>query len=468
MSEVYVRPDGLLAVRNAPPSMRASGTPDGFSPIYGSGGLFGICGADPTLVNAIVGPVGYEKMLTWEGSDEQSPMFDALTYIGTSGYTQSGLCADCGKPSFKVCIQSACFGRICQQTNEHAADQVGLRRNQGIPTVALFGNITDPSGAVLIGKGQPITSAWVLDLAGAAYNLRRKVAELLWSGNPANNSGGYWEFPGFSRQISTGKEDAITEIACDGLDSYVKSYGSKVVGAVGSPSILTYIRAMVRSIWTRRDGAQFSPDGHVAELVMHPTLWEQVSRAAACEYGLTCDVGATVRQDALKLAEMWEDMLVNKWLPIDGQRVPVVTDNNMPLVKSPYGNVTKFCGTIYYITRVVDGMTVTHGQFQDFQKTAGDVIDWFRRTFGATPMVVDGGRYLVASTTSGGICFDSRVFVKPRLIVRMPYLCGKITNVCVVPEGKHYDVTGSGGTYEVGGGTSTIPYVGLYGDCGTR
>lgn len=467
--EIYVRDDGVLAVRSGPagPAMRARGTSDDLSPLYGSGGLFGICGNDPVLINAIVGPAGYEKVLTWQGTDIETPIFDALTYIGSSGYSQTGACSDCGEPSFKACAQSACFGRICQMTTEHAADDIGLRMTQGVPTVALHGSVTDPAGNILIGQGQQITSAWLLDLAGAAYNLRRKVAELLWAGNPSNNSGGYQEFPGFALQVSTGKVDVITGLACNGLDSYVADYGSAVVGATGSPSILSYIRAMVRSIWTRRDGAQFSPDGHVAELVMHPIIWEQVSRAAACEYGLTCNVGATVQQDALRLAEMWEDMLNNKWLPIDGVRVPVFTDNNMPIVKSPYGNSTKYCGCIYYITRVVDGMTVTYGEYQDFNRTLGDVIEWFRSTYGSTPMAVDGGRFLVASTTSGGICFDTRIFVKPRVIVRAPFLCGKVMNVCVVPEGKFYDVTGSGGIYEVDGGRSTTPGMSLYGYCGT-
>jgi hypothetical protein len=80
----------------------------------------------------------------------------------------------------------------------------------------------------------------------------------------------------------------------------------------------------------------------------------------------------------------------------------------------------------------------------------------------------DGGRFAIGGTTHGVFCFDARILVKPRLICIMPWLQGRIQNVCHVPLGTYPDVTGSGGVYEREGGTATKPYLGLYGDCGTR
>ena len=93
-TQIVVRDDGTLALGNIPP-VRASGTPDVGS-LYAEGGLFGTCKQDPTLVNAIVGPEGFEKVLRWFGTDIENPIYQSLTYIGTTSTAQASECADCG------------------------------------------------------------------------------------------------------------------------------------------------------------------------------------------------------------------------------------------------------------------------------------------------------------------------------------------------------------------------------------
>ena len=454
---------------------KADGTPI-TTYAYSEGGLFGSCKQDPALINAMVGPMGYESKLQFVGTATENPIVQSLTYIGSSGYSQSTVCGDCGTPTIHRCAQTACFGRVCQQTEEVVADELGLKANNNVNTLALYGNVTDPAGNIIIRQGERITDMFMLHLMAAAYSLRRIVGTMLWTGNPTANAGGYAAFPGFDLLINTGHSDALTGLACDALDSVIMNFSSNVVGATGSPSIVAYVSGLIRSIRYRIMAAGFSPAGAIIDIVMHPTLWDCVADAWACEYGVNCSTGATATNDALAVAELRDEFIAGEYLTVDGLRYPVTLDNSISVTNTPVGNETARCSSIYAITRYLPGGPVvpdspgagviTYGEYQDFDRTAGDSISWFRSQVGASPIsVTDGGRFMVAPTTSGGFCFDAKILTKPRIRMLMPQLAGRVTNVCCIPVGTYPDVSGSGGVYEVDGGASTTIPNYLYGDC---
>lgn len=466
---IRVRPDGLL-VLDQNGSMRATGAPLNTPPIYGHGGLFGMAGIDPTVVNAMVGPIGLESELSYFGSDVQTPFYDSLTYIGSSGYAQATLCGDCGKPSFKECVQSACFGRLCQQTNEHAVDMIGLRGTFAHKRVALFNPVTDAAGNTIIAKGAEIKDKFLLEVAGMGYGLRNRVSTELWTGNPANNLGGHWEAPGLLLIINTGKTDASSGLACPGLDSYVDSYGNAVIGALGSPSIVARMAAMVRSVKFRAQSANMSVASIDDMFVIHPRHWDCIADAWACEYGLKCQnttVSAETRNDSMALAKIRDEIRSTMSLPIDGKRIPVVLDSQLPSTPVPHGNVTAWRGSVVYIVRSIEGQTILWGEFQDFNKTFGASMAWLKQMVGNVPLTItDGGRFIVAGDFHNGLCFDARVITKTRYISIMPWLLGRLDDVACIPLGTYPDVTGSGGLYDNMGGTQFKPYLGIYGDCG--
>lgn len=456
-------PGGALA--------KASGAPVTPPDIYAEGGLFGSCKNDPVLINAIVGPTGYMSRMRWTGDIFENPITESLTYIGSTGYAQESQCADCGKPIIKRCAQSTCFGRICQQTEEMAFDALGLRANQGVPVLAFFGNITDPSGQVLIRQGEQVSNLFTLQVAAAAYNLRRRIGQLIWSGNPAANAGGYQEFNGFDLLINTGKADVLTGVACDALDAYILNFGNAVVGAAGAPSIARYVATIIRRVRNRIAGAGFDPDASTTEIVISPTLVDCFFNAWACEYGLVCpSMGITMNNDALAVAKLRDEFRNGLHVPVDGKLYNVIIDNGITVTNRLHGAETARCSTVYVITREIagapNGGTVTWGEFQDMQATAGSVVSWFQQMFGSTIVsVTDGGRFAVAPTTSGGYCFDARVLTKPRVRMLMPWTSGRVTNVCCEELIPTPDVTGSGGLYEIDGGATTSPPNYLYGDC---
>lgn len=73
---------------------KAAGTPIG-SYLYEAGGLFGRCDGAMTLVNALVGPIGYEGKLLWAGTNTEKEFVDAWTDITISSGEQSAVCGDC-------------------------------------------------------------------------------------------------------------------------------------------------------------------------------------------------------------------------------------------------------------------------------------------------------------------------------------------------------------------------------------
>lgn len=468
---VYVREDGTLAIqddRSRVPAWRASGTPD-VGGLYVEGGLFGTCKHDPVLVNALVGPSGFEGKLRWVGTDTENPIYEALVWIGTSTHAQDGVCADCGKPEELRCAQSACFGRICQQTNEVLFDDLGLRANANVPRMTLFGAITDAAGNVLIPHNSEIQDVFVKNVAEAGYNLRLDNSTLLWNGNPANNLGGRREYKGFDLLINTGYADVETQQRCAQMDSTLFDYGSNVVGALGSPSIVAFAAALMRRLRFRADASNLGAETMVTHIVMHPNQWDCVADAWACEYGLVCpntNAAAATRQDARQLAADRDRMRRDMTLTIDGVAYPVTLDSQIAQVAAPHGDMTAMTGDIYFITTQVRGETVTWGEYQDFNKTAAATLAWFRRTFGATQWsLTDGGRFVVAPTYSGGYCFDVRILTKPRIISRTPWLSGRIQNVSCAMLQPFPGVSGSGQLYEMYGGADKWHPNYLYGDC---
>jgi len=456
--------------------LKASGTPDAIY-AYSEGGLFGSCKNDPVLINAMVGPTGYMGRLQWVGTMTENPVVESLTYIGSSTYAQSGACADCGKPTIRRCAQTSCFGRICQQTDEFQYDEIGLRANANVPTLALYGNITDPAGNVIVGQGQRIENMFTLNVAAAGYNLRRQVGVDIWTGNPAANVGGRQFMTGFDLLINTGHEDALTGIDCDALDSQIYNYGNAVVGATGSPSILGVISSMVRAIRYRIATAGFDADAATIEIVMHHSLWDCVAESAACAYGLRCQdwvgTNTAMSNDAREAARMLERLRNSMVLPIDGKDYGVVLDNGIAVTNRSSGSTPVRCSTIYVITRNLPGApnggAITYGEYQDFGRTGARADALFRQLTGNTWVkATDGGRFAVAGTVSGGFCADIRILNKPRLRMLMPQLSGRITNVCCstfLGNDQYPDVTGSAGLYEVDGGPETSPENYLYGDC---
>lgn len=446
---------------------KATGAPFAGPYLYESGGLFGRCDGNSTLINALVGPIGYEKVLTWIGTNTEKEFVDAWTDITINPGEQTAVCGSCATASMKACAQFYCWGRFCRQTQELQFDRLGVFANGGVPMKNLFGSITAADGTVLVPQGSQITDDFFIQSALVGYAMRLKNAQMLWNGNAANNTGAYAEYNGFAVLVNTGKFDAYTQLACNALDAFLLNYGNNTPAADGAFAIREWFRRMVQQFRIRADRAGLDWDTAEMDIVMTPNMWDCVSRTYACAGVDLCSVTNTNNRivvNADQNQSRYEDYLSRMALPIDGRWYPVVLDSQIP---ETTGQANGICSDIYFITRTISGRTITYGNYQNFDQTYGRIRNEMAAMFGSDEIALtDAGRFAMIRSQVRG-CFDIQAITKPRLVLEMPQLTGRIRNVCCNVLGQPFpDVTGSGRIYSVGGGRSTTPVPTLYGSNG--
>lgn len=444
-------------------AQRATGAPSETAYLYENGGLFGRCDGSSTLVNAMVGPMGVERALTWIGANTEREFIDVLTAIVVSGDNQSTACGNCKTVSVKAASQFYPFGRFCVGTEELQFDRLGLMANSSVPVKTLFGAVTDPAGNTLIPNGSQINDAFMLQTRAAGYGLRREVAEKLWTGDPSNNVGyAYMEPKGFQALVNTGKFDAYTEILSDALDSFILNFGYNNPTSDGTYAITNWFRRMINQLKARAAGANMDWDSADVFIAMRDNAWDCIARVYACAGIDLCVVSGQnrVTASADQARERYEQYLNTMMLPIDGRLYPVVIDNQLPQAT---GQANGVCSDVYFFVKSINGEEVTYGQYQNFNQTYGSVMQEMRSLFGSDDIAItDNGRYAVVRSNSRG-CFDVQLYSKPRIILGAPFLTGRIANVCCNVLGEPFpDVTGSGGVYEPDGGRSITPEPILY------
>jgi hypothetical protein len=195
-------------------------------------------------------------------------------------------------------------------------------------------------------------------------------------------------------------------------------------------------------------------------------MWDCVAKAYACSGIDLCTVSAStsnINVDANQARMRYEEYLGRMALPIYGKWYPVVLDSQIP---ETTGQANGACSDIYFLTKSINGEEVLLGQYQDFNKTYGATRNELVSMFGSDDIAItDNGRFaLIRDNTRG--CFDVQVLTKPRIVARMPWLLGRIRNVCCNVLGEPVPaVTGSGSIYEKDGGRSVGPIPTLYGFC---
>jgi hypothetical protein len=445
-----------------------SGSPTGVAP-YGPTGIFGTAGLDQVVINAHMSPSGIDRYLPVFPTVEVNPMFPAITGWGAdSGTEASGVCDDCISNTPQTCIQTATFGRICRETEEMEINEIIQRINRGVMTdLRIHGSILGP------GPFQPINangSQWLktavhASMVSAGVSLQRKISQMIWSGNPANNSagGGYKEFPGLDMLIATGKQDAETGALCAALDPDIKSFNYNDVCGT-SPDIVEYISMM--EIFLRHNAERMGLMPVQWVLAMRPELFFELTACWPCKYlTFRCEdaagANATVINDNVNVS-LRDNMRNGNYLLVNGRQIPVVTDDG--IFESNNANdanleAGQFASDIYFIPLTSRGMPVTYWEHLDYTTTSAESV-FMNGTQNWWP--TDGGRFLWNSQQQSW-CFKLQLKTEPRIIMRTPQLAGRIQDVMYSPL-QHLrspfptDSAGDTDPYFVKGGKSeTVP-----------
>jgi len=440
--------------------------------VHGPGGLFGVRGLEREVISThtqITGSLG--EMIPIRPSIDQNPLYPFITgFLRSDQQEKNNVCDDPEEAAnFKTCIQTAQFGRKEFKTRQVEINRIGQRINRGEffdlnivndPLADQMGGLMQNffglrnQAAVLAGREM------VARLVEVGVAFQRWYCPQVYTGNPANNSagGGYKEFPGLDLLISTTKVDALTGASCPSLYSDIKDFGYRQVSSNDDPNIVRTLTTMFRIL--NRKAVQQNLGPVDLRIVIREPLFYELTRFWPCQYNTDgCSVGQTTFQDVNQneAVRFRDDMRNNKYLLIDGRRVPVIVDdcimeeNRADNAAIPIGG---FSSDIYMIPFSARGGTFStiFWQYYDYRN---DVLpDATMAKAAPTFFWSDNGAFLWGLKAPDNWCLEVIAKTEPRIILRTPQLAGRLTNVVYVPL-QHTDDPLPSQDYHVNGGVST-------------
>lgn len=451
---------------------------------HGWGGLFNTPGTDENVFSAMMLPnMGLLDRLPLmpSGSAAPSDQFggvDSPFYTTITGVTQgaaevwanmpAGVCDPAPEGGLmKVCTLTAPYGRFPQCLRAVEIGQVGHMATYADPTnlriVNLPGQMRD-GGAVTPAFAMPGTVLNVevqRRMFEGFTSYKRAIAPYVWTGTPSANTAndGAMQFIGMETLVNTGnKVDALNGTPCAAMDSDVKNFDYELVSGTGR-SIVDYMDTMYGYLKWNATRMGMNPVKWVVS--MRPELFDEVVKVWPIEQHLYAleriaqygGGGGRVVIDATTATRERMDMLNNLWLPIRGDRVEVVLDDSIP-----EDNVTttgrlvagQYASDIYFIPlTVLGGIPVTWWETFNFDNgNVRAVLQLFQNR--EAVWVSDGGRFLFY-TRRTETCVNLCWRMEPRIIMRTPYLAGRILNVSYQPL-QHFRQAFPADPYFVNGG----------------
>jgi len=411
---------------------------------HGPGGLFGIAGLDEQVISARITPRGLSAELPIVGSVYTNPQFPYITGYEESGSEPSGTCSTCISGVTESCIQTAQFGRVCRESKELEINDVMERINNGEVDLELVNsilgedNVFVPRSAMSREKAINIQTAWAMVEVG--IGLQNKLVQILWQGNPSNNSagGGYKEHPGLDMLIGTNKYDAVTGTACGALQSDVKDFNYSAMSTTdgyGNFLIVRYINTMALYLKHNAERQNLMPVEWV--IVMRPELWSELLDVWSFAYfstrNLSLPTGNTNMIDATRVAEFRAMMRDGMFLDTAAGRIRVVTDDGIfeyNSTNSASVAAGSYASAIYFVpVKYLGNRNGTYLEYKDYRGANQDISELEgKEDF----WVTDDGRFAWVLEQQKW-CYTLSGKIEHRVVLRVPQLAGKIQHVLYTP-----------------------------------
>jgi len=418
------------------------GSPISEGYIHGPGGSLSYPGVDPLVFSAEVGNMGIIGELPTKASVESNPIFEILTgFRDRNGTEKNGVCDDAPTAGFaKFGKITSVFGRYENATPELELNRIGLRVNRGDPMdLRLFNSPIATSGLFAQGPGDPTSVAAILqsEIAmkfkelGTAFH--RQLSDQVWTGNPGNNTGGggYKELTSFPLLVNDGYIDAETGVPLPSVDSTIVNYNSGRIDLDGTRIVhfMTYLYHV------KKDRAMRAGMPTVRWVyAMRPELFWEMTNVWPCAY-LTYQCQVTGNQrvniNAADQIALRDAMRAGSYLLVNGDRVEVIQDDGIPFDSNTTAQgVTPGCfrSNIYLIPMSAGTQAVTFLEYMDYQN--GDI----QRALEGTNLIlakVEGAFLTWPRQTNQCVQWQSKI--EPRLVMRTPWLAGRIDNIQYCP-----------------------------------
>jgi len=422
----------------------ASGTPITVGYSHGPGGNLTYPGVDMDVFQTVVGNIGILGQLPTKSSLYTNPTYEVITgVLADSGSEKSGVCDNAPTAGLmKACMQTSVFGRYERATPELELNRLGQRNDRADPMdLRLIGSPIHQTGIFASGPGNPAVPGDILqnEITRKFWELgisfHRILSRQLWIGTPANNAagGGYKEMTGFDVLINTGHVDAENRTSCPSLDSDVKNFSYQRVDTAADALVdaLSYLYRYVRNLAVRTG---VTPVRWV--FAMRPELFWEVTAIWPCSYmTYRCQVSGNeqVQVNAADQVEMRDAMRAGSYLLINGEKIEVVQDDGIAEdTNTNNANVTSGCfaSDIYLIPMsVVGGQSVTFLEYFNYGGGNASLTDAL--TGNLILGKVEGAFLTWPRQTNQCVVWQSKI--EPRLVLRTPWLAGRLQNVQYCP-----------------------------------
>jgi hypothetical protein len=429
----------ILKEMQAKDIYKTAGTSHDALRMHGQGGMFSTPGLDPKVLVASVRPYGLHALLPEIPSNDLYPFFGSITgSTASSGSQPTTKCGDAPTAYLKGCNLTAMYGTKRFDTNTIDVTELAKRINRGDFTdLMLQGALLNqnnfnfaPSG---LDVAQMVNLLTYAEFVAVGRQFELALSTDMWTGTVANGT-----FPGLDNQIATGQVDATTNTACASLDSDVKDFGySDVCGT--AKDIVTYVTMLKRYLTHRAMGAGLFPVDWV--WVMRPQLWDALSDCWPCRSMSSNCTNA----DNTKIAVMNDNVVYNERnrmrqgmiLPVDGEDMPVVTDTGIYEYANGLGGsganlkAGEYASAIYLVPLAIPGMKVTYMNYVNYNNAMAELTAIMGQ-FGNEIAVTDNGKFAWARSKIN-FCFKYAGVTEQRVVLRTPWLAGKLQHVKYTP-----------------------------------
>lgn len=427
---------------------------------HGAGGLFSQPGQDVNIFSAMMLPrMGLLDELPLMPMGSAAPDdyggYDSPMYTTVTGVTKGDVETFSNQPNaicdtppqgglMKLCTLTAPYGWFSECLRAIELGRVGRLFNRGEPTDLRLLNPPANGGAVIptFGMGgSPLNIEVQRRMFEAFVSFKRLITPLVYTGTPSANKegGGGKQFIGMETLVNTGnKVDAISGAICTALNSDVKNFGFNLVNGTGN-SIVNYLDTLFGYLEFNASRMGMNPVDWA--IVMRPELFDELVKVFPVEqylYALQTMEKFTngrVVVDASDATNLRGDMLTNQWLPIRGRRRRVILDDGIPelnVTTAAQLSAGQYASDIYVIPfTVMGGIPVTW--FEAFNYDNANlraVLEMVQNK--EAVWTSDGGRFLFF-TQRTSTCINVCYRLEPRIIMRTPYLAGRIQNCAYQP-----------------------------------
>lgn len=438
--------------------------------IHGSGGLLSDPGQSPAMLSTFIRPMeGMASRLPridsgeiypvdldgreWGGEDV--PLITTITGVtagdlDTWSNQPNGLCDDPPVAGLlKACTQTAPFGRFSAKLRQLDRTRIGRLNNRGETTdFRVLNRLNTDDPLLPVEASQGMQGSWINDeiesrIFEAGAGFQRMVAPLVYTGTPTNNKagGGARQFLGFNNIYISGRVDWFTQLACAAMDSFIVNFNTNIA----NPNIFgVYIYQELEDIhYFLGDLAEYTGLTPVTFAIsMDKDLFYNLCQIIPVQQYVRVVTqmavintsnkdGGQLHFNGAEVNAMRDDMYNNRWLPLNGERVPVVVESGGTIGRT-YNAATNTATSDIYIhpLTVLGGVPVTYWQFFNHDNSQGR--DYDELFTGGNNWTTDGGKFLWARSFKN-FCADIMWLTEPRIMSHAPQLGARIRNVSYTP-----------------------------------